>query len=291
MKPIPEMYMCHIEVTSHCMHDCLYCSRYIRHLPGNKRWHMDLETVEKCASALKDWPNLVGVIGGEPSLHPRLPEICRIITKYIEPERLCFFTAGGQRYEQHKEIIHETFKHAVHLNRHDDNSKAMCLHQPATIAIKDVVADAEIRRKLINNCWVQKTWCPTSTPRGGFFCEVAAALDNLFELGGGYSIEERWWDKTPHDYQDQVCRYCDLCGMAIPMPRDRQDSKREKVSKTFIELAGMKHLPIIDHNRIEYFDHQFTRDELIKNMKSWDPGNYRQDKGIEDRQYINFTEI
>ena len=43
------------------------------------------------------------------------------------------------------------------------------------------------------------------TPKGGFFCEVAASLDYLFEGPGGYEIK-RLVEEKPKDFQDQAKR-------------------------------------------------------------------------------------
>jgi hypothetical protein len=42
---------------------------------------MSLDYVEKCLDSLEGWPNRVGIMGGEPLLHPEFPEICKTSSK------------------------------------------------------------------------------------------------------------------------------------------------------------------------------------------------------------------
>ena len=101
----------------------------------------------------------------------------------------------------------------VYFNDHSDYRQR---HQPILVAIQEVVEDKNLMWELINNCWIQKYWSPSINPKGGFFCEVAAALDLVFNGPGGYPIEPGWWNKTPEEFYGQVKRYCPMCGGALP---------------------------------------------------------------------------
>ena len=122
---------------------------------------------------------------------------------------------------------------------------------------------------------MQKVWCPTIGPKGGFFCEVAYALDSILDGPGGYPIEPGWWKKTPAEFKDQVDRYCLHCGMAVPLKRERLNVSRETFSPGNLELFKKHNLPgILD---VEIFDKILTVEEIEENRRGWDPGNYRGD--------------
>ncbi len=56
------------------------------------------------------------------------------------------------------------------------------------------------------------------TPKGAFFCEVAAAFDHAFDGPGGWPIVPHWWHREAIDLREQVDRWCQGCGMAATLP-------------------------------------------------------------------------
>ena len=91
MKPIKEAWFCNIDITSKCFMTCLYCSRYTKHLRDDQKYDMTLEVFEKTLDTLKNWPNRIGIIGGEPIMHDQFEEICYdfkkdIWIKYVAPQ-------------------------------------------------------------------------------------------------------------------------------------------------------------------------------------------------------------
>jgi hypothetical protein len=238
---------------------------------------MSLETFIQAMESLQEWPGLVGIIGGEPLIHPHFEEICRILSKYFSKERTGLWTSGGPSFEKRKPLITNTFNFLAY-NEHNPMQLETCKHQPLTMAIKDVVPDQEMRRKLIDDCWVQRTWCPTIGNKGAFFCEVAYAIDTLIDGPGGYPIEPGWWKKTPDQFQDQVDRYCDLCGMAIPYKRELIKNKVEKVSPTILNMFRSLNLPNMEDDKVELINDQLTNDQIKENAQTWYPGNYRGDR-------------
>ena len=100
-------------------------------------------------------------------------------------------------------------------------------HTPLLVSIDEVVEDKKLMWEMIDNCWIQSQWSAAITPKGGFFCEVAASLDYLFEGPGGYEIKPGWWKKDPKDFQDQVKRYCVDCSGALPMKEGQMGTGEE----------------------------------------------------------------
>jgi len=239
---------------------------------------MDLDMFRKAIRSLEGWPNGIGIIGGEPTIHPQFREICYILKDELRvpKPKLGLWTSGGVRYEQHKDLIDQTFR-MVALNPHTELQKNVCLHQPLTIASEDVIEDKEYLWALIDDCWAQRAWCPSIAPKGCFFCEVAYALDVLLDGQGGYPIEPNWWRKEPRDFRDQVERYCRYCGMAIPMQRVPLGSGKELISPTLLELFKQHNLRRLGEDDVEVFDRKLTKEEIAKNRANWFPWDYRQD--------------
>lgn len=279
MKPIFEAWLCQIDITNFCGRGCIYCSRYDKYIRRDLRFHMDLGFFEKAVLSLKDFPGKIGIIGGEPVYHPKFEEMCFLLQKLLSLEsrqKLWLWSSGGPLFEKYKKLINETFV-GVAYNQHSEHQQNTCKHQPITVAIGDVVEPGEYRDKLIDNCWVQKAWCPTITIKGGFFCEVAGALDVILEGSGGFLIEPNWWNKTPTEFQDQVSRYCLYCGMPVPMERQLLREKKEKISSGLLKLFKDHNLPNLLDRRVDVIDRKFSVEEMEKTRKTWDPGNYRGD--------------
>lgn len=277
MQPIYKAWCVQIDITNHCFLSCLYCSRYNRHLRQDQRRHMTLEQVEAALDSLLDWPNTIGIIGGEPLLHPDFPQITKMIRKRFPAEKMGLWTSGGKNFKEYIPYINRTFTQGG-LNEHSLEQLKTCKHQPLTVAINDVVPDKELRRLLIDDCWVQRTWCPTINHFGAYFCEVAAAQDVLLHDGKhAWPVEPGWWKKTPDQFQDQVEVFCGKCGMAVPMETELILNKRQKISKSLFQLFVEKKLERVTEKDLEVFEHVFTREEIMENIKTWYPGNYRGD--------------
>jgi len=287
MNPLSQSWHIHIDVTQYCPDDCIYCSRYMRHQRPDHKYHMSLEMFEKALWSLREFPNRIGLMGGEPTIHPQFEQICEILQgEPVLPEhgqykgylRYSLFTEGGARYRKFKEsgLLDRTFQY-IAVFEHTAEQKAVCKHQPTTLAIGDMVKDKELKDRLIDDCWAQKTWCPNITPKGAFFCELASGIDRIIDGPGGWPIEKFWWDKTPEQYQDQVDRYCDLCGFPVPVVRETMAAKKERVSSGLLKIMRERNLPRLGENDIIEITEPFTNEEISEAAKTWNPGKFRDD--------------
>lgn len=276
MKPIRLAWLCQVEITNVCMKDCTYCTRYCRHVRKDQKFFMSIEQLEQAIDSLHGWRNKIGIIGGEPTLHPDFEQICKTLQRSVPRQKMELFTTGGKLYEQYRPLIMETFG-AISCNEHTPEQQAKCLHQPITVAINEAVPDKSLRDELIDRCWVQRAWCPSIAPSGAFFCEVAYAIDMITNGPGGWPVKRGWWQKDPHEFRDQVERYCGMCGMAIPMERDLMSQRKEKFSPQLLENFKALRLNKLTDSWVQVFDQQFTAEDIAVARETWDPANYRQD--------------
>ena len=262
-----------IEVTNVCNLQCSNCTRFIGHY--RKPFFMDLAAVEKALASLDGYEHQIGIMGGEPTLHPQFREICVLMEKMVPNRRQRSLWTNGYRWNEYKDLIDRVFNSEnVIYNDHKDLEVGK--HQPLLVAAEEILDDRELMWRLIGNCWIQWRWAASITPKGGFFCEVAAALDYLFDGPGGYPLEKGWWDKNPNEFLDQVKRYCPKCSAAIPMERVDAHADYDLVSKKNAGRLEALESPKYKRGNYKIFDKKLTEEDVDRVIKEgWTPWSHR----------------
>jgi hypothetical protein len=208
----------------------------------------------KACEALRDFPRkspqdhrrkVVGMLGGEPLAHNKFPELVDIMCNIIARPHRGLWTSIPYWKRPHlakavsrllgpaptdkTERSHGSNCGYINLNLHTRSMKVR--HQPLLAASRELIPNGTIRYKLIENCWLQKQWSGAITPKGFFFCEVAGALDMIFEGPGGLPIEPESWQqdmawakdesgiRRPHGaFAEQIETWCNRCGACVPLP-------------------------------------------------------------------------
>lgn len=221
MRPIYENTVITIEITNACWLECRHCTRHVGH--HRHPFFMKPAYFRKAVESILDSPCRVGVMGGEPTMHPEFLEILDIIEELVPDKMRRDFWSSGFRFGKYKDRIYEVF--AKERITYNDHIAYDGRHTPLLVAVGEVVDDPELKAHLIANCQFQEHWSASITPNGGYFCEIAASLGHLFNIKG-YDIEDkRWWDRTPAQFADQVEKLCDMCSGCIPMPADWDDAR------------------------------------------------------------------
>jgi len=273
MKPIYEMKLIQIEVTNACNHMCAHCTRHVGH--HTKPFFMDIKTVKKGIESLEGYKGGIGLMGGEPALHPHFREICELYKQLIPDRRKRELWTSGYKWDEYEDVIEATFD--TDLIAYNDHTADEGWHQPLLISADEIIEDKELMWKLIDKCWVQNRWSASITPKGCFFCEVAAALDILFDGPGGWPIKKNWWNKTPDDpeFQKQVKRYCPMCSAAIPLEIPSDHADYDLVSKGNYEKLKKIESPKYKLGRLKIYDKKYSYDDYKKYVMNWAPGRYR----------------
>ncbi len=271
MIPIYDIRCIHIEVTNACNITCANCTRFVGH--HKEPFFMTLEMVKKALDSLEGFPGRVGIMGGEPTIHPQFAEICKLVQENVPDRRKRQLWSNGCNWGKYEKVIYETFDRDLII--YNDHTRDEDVHQPLLIAAGAVVEDKDLMWDLIDDCWIQSRWSASITPKGAFFCEVAAAQDYLYDGPGGYPIEKGWWDKKPADFKDQVERYCINCSAAVPMERPRSKSEKDMVSPGNAARLEALGSPRYRKGNIEIFDRSFSREEIEEVRKDWKPWSHR----------------
>nr|WP_312577415.1 hypothetical protein [Sedimentibacter sp.] len=228
-----------IDITNACIHECSNCTRFCGHF--KKPFYMDFDTFKRAVDSLEEFEGFILIMGGEPTLHPQFEQFveyafkkspmnynlnsgrkpqrhfisyreqCTSFGKYAlnKKKGLNLLTCLPKNYNRYFELIHDCFSH-----QQPNDHSVPSMHQPILISRKELKIPNDKWVELRDNCWLQNQWCASITPKGAFFCEVAAAMDMLFDGPGGWPIEKGWWKRTPKDYDDQL-HWCELCSMPV----------------------------------------------------------------------------
>jgi len=270
MRSIWRSKLVQIEITNACVNQCANCTRCVGHHP--KPFFMDATMVVKILESLKGFQVMMGIMGGEPTLHSQFYEICKLLQNYIPKERRGLWTSG-YRWEKNKDTILETFpKENIVYNEH---STAGGTHQPLLVAMKEIVKDKKLRQELKDNCWIQRRWETCSvTPYGIYFCEVAGALDILFNEGkNAIPITDGWWKNT--ELFKKQYKICDNCGAPVPIGGMSDRATFDLISKGNLKKLKKLGSPKVLNNNYATYDRKWDKEQIISKSQDWQPYNFR----------------
>ena len=258
-----------VMITRACSESCFNCSQG-SNLAG-KPVMMSLDEFEQAVQSLAGFPGIIGVFGGQPTLHPKFSAICQIMRKYVPQAQRGLWTNA---LNGHGSTCRATFNvQRSNLNVHLDSEAADefrrdwpestpyikgtdldSLHGSPWVAMKDVIDDEEERWRLIADCDINRYWsaCLGVVPGRGlraYFCEIAYAMAALHAAAEdaddwpdtGLEVVPGWWRQPMAAFEQQVRLHCHSCG--IPMRRPGQLAVmggHEEFSQTHRHIARPK---------------------------------------------------
>ena len=133
MIPPRQQWAIQIEATNACTRRCANCTRLVPHV--REPYFMDLDTFTRAVDALADFPTqsdpdgigrdwvnrdgkIIGIMGGEPLLHPRFADLVGIMANRIPKQNRGLWTGLPLTGHRHERLIHESFRYINH-NLHD----------------------------------------------------------------------------------------------------------------------------------------------------------------------------
>lgn len=294
MKSPKDQRIIQIDITNACQHSCSNCTRFCGH--HKKPFFMSFETFKRAVDSLDGYIGTIGMMGGEPTLHPEFEKFAtylgehvsqkKTVNNFIYPQKhfmramhnqelenaIAYDYSTGTRetvigaglwsamvgsYMKHYEIIQDTFRMQA-VNDHANLS----YHSPILISRHDLGIPDEKWIPMRDNCWMQNFWSATVTPKGAFFCEVAGALDMLLDGPGGWPIEPGWWKRKPEDFEDQL-HWCEICGLALDtFSRDAREEIDDMSESWYERLKDRGSQKIKDgrYNVVEIENGKITED-------------------------------
>lgn len=278
-----------IEITNACPHLCANCTRFCGH--HEKPFFMDFDTFKNALDSLDGFPGTVGIMGGEPTLNSDFDRIVRYYRSRIEeiafpgyrvprrdfkhyverkissglPYRRAIWTSLGGGYYKNFELLQETFP-IQYINDHTNSG----LHQALLMPRKELGIPDDRWFELRDRCWIQNMWSASITPKGAFFCEVAAALDMLFDGPGGWPVEPGWWKRKPEDFKDQL-HWCEYCSAPLPAPRIEANTHCDIITPGIERQLAERRSPKLKKQMFTIFDPaQYTEEKFRGNADEVD---------------------
>lgn len=280
MRSLADMDILVLDISNQCFLRCSNCTRAVAHQTHKRE--MTPDQLRAALRSLKGWwqpGRVVGLIGGEPTLHSQFSEMCKVFREEWNPgmdpqhgrepiadfnqfaeQRLWdrsngrgLWTSFGPRFVDHYEVVMDTFSH---WNPNDHTAGGV--HQTNLVDAKEMCNALGIPwedfPKYRDNCWVQNTWSGSITPKGGYFCEHAGTLDLLYNEGkNAWPIEDGWWRRVPSDFGDQI-HLCEMCSLCLPGPGQVDSRERDIIGKSHrIRLAQIGS-PAVRGGRFDEFN-------------------------------------
>jgi len=276
MRPIYDNTVIQIDISDGACHlRCANCTRMIGH--HRNPAFMPMDAIITAIESLDGFTGQIGMMGGEPALHPQFLEVLTVWREMVPRRRRALWTSGW-KWRQYKADILATFdKDLIHYN---DHTQTTGKHQPLLVAIDEVVDDEELRRILIDNCPFQLHWSAAINTNGAFFCEIAAANARVFGLKG-YDVVPGWWRKIPAEFRDQVETFCNKCSGALPLPKfsdgrgGRDEATIDVISPGNLERLKAMGSPKVAKGNYRIWDKKLSRTEIEGMQEGWQPREFR----------------
>ena len=192
--------------TYDCNLKCINCNQSCRQAPSIE--HMAVEQIEKFVEESKNqkrrW-DLIRILGGEPTLHPQIWDILRLLLAYKRDHSsnttIRFYTNGlGPEVNS----VLAKMPEEVRITNTKKTSVAQNFYS-INIAPMDVKAYSNLN--YLNGCFVT-TFCGIGLTRYGYYqCEIAGSIDRVFGLDLGRK-ELPGCEDSMADLLKTFCKYC-----------------------------------------------------------------------------------
>lgn len=250
-----------IHITRVCDLACSHCTQGSN--LGGRPVIMSLENFENAVKSLRGYFGVVGIFGGNPTMHPHFADICDILARHIPKEQRGLWSNNLHGYGS---LCREIFNPAVsNLNVHCDMDAYNEMkrdwpecepigqydsgHSPVYVSMDDLNLPYETKVKLINRCDINQLWsamlCQVRGELRAFFCEIAGAqamlTQDLNANDSGLYVTDGWWKLPITAFEDQIRNHCFKCGVPLKGKGDLAvGGTKEYVSQTYLPIAKLK---------------------------------------------------
>lgn len=265
MRSPYQMKIICIDITNKCDLACSNCTRLLENQHGH--WEMTPANFRRAVRSLADYPGIVAVIGGNPTMHRDFPELCRIFV--AERPNKALRGLWTNNAFKHAELAEETFG-VFNLNPHGVARGIQSLarlkalgwyheghshHAPLLTAGRDLFEEKEMWAR-IARCDINHEWSASIVQNNGelraYFCEVAASFDLARRQDHGIDPVPGWWRKHISAFDGQVAHFCPGCGVPAKLRghMDHEETDTYTASNADLARASLaRHRKIVETSR------------------------------------------
>lgn len=246
-KPRPSIWrngVLQVWVTRACDKSCCGCTQ-----GSNLAGKPGMITVDQYAQALdslKGYWGVIGMFGGNPAVHPRFQDLCKILRDKVPFEQRGIWCNHPISPENARTMAVTFNPNVSNLNLHQDQSAfdmfheywPQCRHQLKGLTKDsehvswwkspiDLGVSEEERWDRISKCDVNQLWSamiyPFRSKLRGSICEIMGAMDMLKESDptwpdNGIDVTQLydgklWWELPIEAFREQVRSHCHHCNM------------------------------------------------------------------------------
>ncbi len=278
-----------IDGNSACHKRCSNCMRGVAHYSNSNKWELSPDAAKRAIKSMEGWykpGNVLGLIGGEVTLHSQFEELCHVFRENWQPqnkvslnsapiadfdafakERLFDRTSGrglwtslGAGFYRNMETIFETFDH-WNTNTHEAGGLHQALFVSREEYCKSTGMSDDEWEKNRDSCWLQRLWSSAINDKGAYPCEVMSTIDKLYFDGKhAWPVEQGWWQRKPEDFgaMKELCNYCSL---AQPGPSNVDAKERDIVCSVNQQKLMQIGSPAISKGKFDAYDPAVHLDE------------------------------
>lgn len=243
---LPNINKVEIDITYKCNLKCLGCNRSCTQAPTNEAVEFsDIEQfVEESVITNKKW-ELINILGGEPTLHPKFEKIIEYIhDEYIikkSPKTILQVVSNG--YNEKSRNLCDDIRSKYENVRIDYGS----YKTERVVEYFSAFNDAPIDDKKFKDsdfkkgCWVT-SYCGIGLNKNGYYaCAVAGGIDRIFQKN--MSIP-KLKEVTISKLEQQLYEFCRYCGnfkayadnFGDFIPRVEKEPFKNEISKSWKKL-------------------------------------------------------
>lgn len=208
----PRVRWLEIELTYTCGMRCHNCNRMTQLLPGQPYEMISMERIERLISeSLRlgyPWEHW-WLVGGEPTTHPELLEICEMISRYRDlrgPDRFAVGLATNGHGDHTQRVLARLRQAYPHMKILNSAKSGPINHNFVAVCLAPIDKTPPTRYIGCEVSWR----CGIALNYKGFYpCAVAAAIDRIFDIGK-YITQMK--DITTESMAELWQVYCALCG-------------------------------------------------------------------------------
>ena len=197
-----------IDITWNCNLRCFHCNRSCQQAPTE-----EIMTVGQVRHFLTEsrernmhWKE-IHIIGGEPTLHPEIDKIVRLVVEYRDrhsPRTNVKLTTNG--YGKDVAAVLQRMPAGVDVRNTYKTDRCQADFVPFNMAPRDIpdYSDADFS----NACAITRDSGIGLSPHGYYPCVVAGGIDRIF----GFDCGRKSIPDPEDDMEAELARFCSLCG-------------------------------------------------------------------------------